>query len=189
VTQAPGAGDDLLARRLRAQRLSGPPATDVATVVRTLTGVQAQDPVAAALAIRARSSGLTPQPSIAPATRSAPSCGRGRCAERCTSSPRRTPAGCWACSARSPRPKAARAGLALGLDDERCERGLAAIRAVLDDAGPLTRAELVARLRDRGVTIDASGQAPAQCPSLSAYLVAMPQTNWLDPSSSLLTPA
>ena len=54
--------DDQLRRlRLRAQRLASrqpAPAADVAAVAKELCGLQAQDPLAAALAIRARSSGL-----------------------------------------------------------------------------------------------------------------------------------
>jgi hypothetical protein len=48
----------VLAERLSAQLLSGPPGGDVADVVRRLLAVQAQDPRGARLAIRARSSGL-----------------------------------------------------------------------------------------------------------------------------------
>lgn len=51
--------DGLLARRLRAQLLSGPPAaTEVAATARLLA-VQAQDPRGARLAVRARTAGLT----------------------------------------------------------------------------------------------------------------------------------
>jgi hypothetical protein len=49
----------LLAERLAAQLLSGPPAGDVVDVVRRLLAVQAQDPRGARLAIRARSVGLS----------------------------------------------------------------------------------------------------------------------------------
>lgn len=57
MNPAPDRGE-LIALRLRAQRLTGPPATGVAQLVSALIGVQAQDPVAAALALRARSRGL-----------------------------------------------------------------------------------------------------------------------------------
>jgi hypothetical protein len=49
----------VLAERLCAQLLSGPPAGAVVDVVRRLLAVQAQDPRGARLAIRARSAGLT----------------------------------------------------------------------------------------------------------------------------------
>lgn len=51
--------------------------------------------------------------------------------------------------------------LALGLDDELCERALEATREILAGEAALTRSELVARLAGRGVAIDADGQAPA----------------------------
>lgn len=50
---------DVLAERLRAQLLSGPPASSPAEAVEHLLAVQAQDPVAARLGVRARSTGLT----------------------------------------------------------------------------------------------------------------------------------
>ena len=49
----------VLAERLAAQLLSGPPAGEVVDVVRRLLAVQAQDPRGARLAIRARSAGLS----------------------------------------------------------------------------------------------------------------------------------
>lgn len=49
----------ILAERLSAQLLSGPPAGAVVDVVRRLLAIQAQDPRGARLAIRARSSGLS----------------------------------------------------------------------------------------------------------------------------------
>jgi hypothetical protein len=48
----------------------------------------------------------------------------------------------------------------LGLPPELAERSTAGAAAVLADHGPLTRHELAARLRERGVPIDAEGQAP-----------------------------
>jgi hypothetical protein len=49
----------VIARRLTAQLLSGPPARDPVEVTSRLLAVQAQDPRGARLAIRARSTGLT----------------------------------------------------------------------------------------------------------------------------------
>lgn len=49
----------MIAERLTAQMLSGPPARDPVSVVERLLAVQAQDPRGARLAIRARSAGLT----------------------------------------------------------------------------------------------------------------------------------
>jgi len=50
---------DVLAERLRAQLLSGPPASSPAEAVEHLLAVQGQDLVAARLGVRARSTGLT----------------------------------------------------------------------------------------------------------------------------------
>ena len=49
----------MLAERLTAQLLAGPPAADPVEVVRRLLSVQGQDPRGARLAIRARSTGLS----------------------------------------------------------------------------------------------------------------------------------
>src|ERR1700681_674979 len=49
----------MIAERLTAQLLAGPPAGDPIEVVRRLLAVQGQDPRGARLAIRARSAGLT----------------------------------------------------------------------------------------------------------------------------------
>lgn len=48
-----------VARRLRAQRLTGPPASSPQEVTRDLLAVQAQDPRGARLSVRARSTGLS----------------------------------------------------------------------------------------------------------------------------------
>ena len=147
--------------RLRSQRLSGPPETDVAALVRSLGAIQSQDPIAAALAVRARSRGLDRR-----------SVDRARDEERSVvwiPALRGTlhlvtagDAG-WILGLLGPIFAAAgrpRRG-ALGLSDELCERALAGIRAILADAGPLERGEIVSRLAARGVTVDPSGQAPA----------------------------
>jgi hypothetical protein len=54
----------------------------------------------------------------------------------------------------------------LGLDDETCRRGLAAIERALVGAGPLSRTELVRRIAADGVRLDPKSQAPAH---LTAY--------------------
>ncbi len=169
MTRAPRAQDsELLALRLRAQRLIGPPATDAAELVGALGAVQAQDPVAAGLALRARSRGL-----------SRSDVERARDAERrvvWTWALRGTlhlvaaqDVG-WMLGLLGPVFAAAgrRRRLALGLDDELCERALVALRAILAEEGPLTRAQLVERLAQRGVAIDAAGQAPAHLVLLAA---------------------
>ncbi len=54
-----GRANEVVAERLRAQLLAGPPARDPVAVARRLLAVQAQDPRGARLAIRARTRGLT----------------------------------------------------------------------------------------------------------------------------------
>src|SRR5438128_3835895 len=54
-----GRSTAVIAERLTAQLLAGPPARDPVAVAERLLAVQAQDPRGARLAIRARTSGLT----------------------------------------------------------------------------------------------------------------------------------
>jgi hypothetical protein len=56
----------------------------------------------------------------------------------------------------------------LGLNDELKARGVAAIRRILSDSGPLTRYELVDHLRRRNVTLDPETQAPIHLIGLAA---------------------
>jgi hypothetical protein len=56
----------------------------------------------------------------------------------------------------------------LGLDDDLKARGVAAIRRILTEAGPLTRYELVDRLRSRQVALDPKTQAPIHLIGLAA---------------------
>jgi Winged helix DNA-binding domain len=56
----------------------------------------------------------------------------------------------------------------LGLDADLKARGIAAIRRILADSGPLTRYELVDRLRDRGIQLDPGTQAPIHLIQLAA---------------------
>ena len=58
----------------------------------------------------------------------------------------------------------------LGLDDDLKARGVAAIRNILGDTGPLTRYELVGRLRKRRVVLDAKTQAPIHLIALAGLL-------------------
>jgi hypothetical protein len=161
ATAAARDDDRTRALRLHSQRLSGPRATGVAELVAALGAVQAQDPVAAALALRARSRGL-----------------RLTDVERARDE-ERTIVWTWALRGTLHLVAAADAGwllgllgpvfaaagrprrLALGLDDGLCERALPALHEILADAGPLTRAALVERLTARGLAIDAGSQAPA----------------------------
>jgi Winged helix DNA-binding domain len=56
----------------------------------------------------------------------------------------------------------------LGLDDDLKSNGVAALRRILGNAGPLTRHELVDRLRGRGVTLDPKTQGPIHLVALAA---------------------
>ncbi len=160
MTRAPRDAE-LRALRLRAQRLTGPPATGVAGLVARLCGVQAQDPVAAALALRARSRGLdlAAVERARDSDRSVVWTWAMRGTLHCLAA---EDAG-WLLGLLGPIFAAAgrRRRLALGLDDELCERALATLAQVLAERGPLARGELADGLIARGLAIDRSGQAPA----------------------------
>jgi hypothetical protein len=143
--------DDRRRSRLRVQRLAPRHADGVAGLVRALGGVQAQDPAAAALAVRARTVGLT-----------AADVERARVGER---SVVRT----WAMRGtlhlvgaadvgwllRLLGPRLVAAGrhrrAELGLDEGASVRGVALIRDRLAGAGALTRGELAAALAAAGI--------------------------------------
>jgi Winged helix DNA-binding domain len=57
----------------------------------------------------------------------------------------------------------------LGLPPDVAERSTAATAAILAEAGPLTRHELAARLRERGVPVEAKGQAPIHVVAHAAH--------------------
>jgi hypothetical protein len=151
--------DDALRSMRSHAQLLGDPADTVAEVVDRLAAVQAQSWPAVRLAIRARTSGLTVSD-----------------VERAVTS--RQVVRTWAVRgtlhllpAADTRwmvgllgPVFARAGQRrrdqLGLDDQRCERALAALGPILAD-GPLTRAEIIERLAADAIVIDPGTQAPA----------------------------
>jgi len=58
----------------------------------------------------------------------------------------------------------------LGLDDDLKARGVAAIRTILAESGPLTRYQLVDRLRKRRVVLDPNTQAPIHLIGLAGLL-------------------
>jgi len=142
---------------MRAQRLVSPPDSPPAGVVRDLCGVQAQEPAAAPLAVRARSTGL-----LAADVR------RAREEERTivrTWAMRYTlhllaaeDVG-WLLGLLGPHlvRTSQRRREQLGLDERTCVRAIQALREVLAERGPLTRAEIVDELAARGVRLD--GQA------------------------------
>lgn len=147
--------------RLRAQRLIPHPTntiTSVARVVKELCGIQAQDANAATLAVRVRSAGLV----VADVE-------RVRVQERSiirtwgqrgTLHLLATEDFGWLLSLLGPVFVVGdqRRRAELGLDEDTCIKGLAALRAILADQGPLTRAELVEQLAARtGIRLE--GQA------------------------------
>jgi hypothetical protein len=149
-----------LAMRMRRQGLAGRRARDVASATRTAAGLQAQDLTASRLAVRARSDGLD----LAAVVRA---CEQDRTVVR-TWLMRGTlhlvPAQDVRWLTALLGPGLVRAGrrrrTELGLTDAVCANALAALPDVLA-GGPLTRAEVVGGLADRGVRFDPSGQAPA----------------------------
>jgi len=145
--------DQVRRLRLRSQRLTGDRPGDVHEVVRVMGGIQAQDTPASRLAVRARGAGLD-----ARAVRDA--CNRDRALVR-TWAMRGTlhmvtaaDVG-WLIALLGPVFAAAnrRRRLQLGLDDDRCARGLRAIRKVLGAHGPLPRGALVSRLASEGAEV------------------------------------
>jgi hypothetical protein len=146
--------------RVHAHGLAGEPATSVAGAVRRVVGLQAQDVRASRLAVRARTMGLT---------RSDVDTAVGdrlvvrTWAMRGTLHMLAAEDLGWIVGLLGPRFARGLAGRrrSLGLDEATCERGLAAISAVLTGSGPMVRAELVAGLADHGVVIDPASQAPA----------------------------
>lgn len=57
----------------------------------------------------------------------------------------------------------------LGLDEVTKARGVAAIRRILARSGPLTRYEIVDRLRDQGIRLDRRTQAPIHLIAVAAF--------------------
>jgi len=82
-----------------------------------------------------------------------------------------------------------RARLALGLTDALLERALDAVPMVMRGSAPVTRHELVDRLRNAGINVGATGQAPAHLvvvASLQGILCCGPDTDRGTPTYVLL---
>lgn len=157
--------DEVRGRRLHAQLLAGPPAPSVDAAIAHLVGVQAQSMPPARLAIRARTRGLTAA-DVDRATLDGGTVVR-TWAMRGTLHLLPAADARWLVELFGPVFRAAnrRRRAQLGLDEETCERALPAIEGILAD-GPLTRADLIARLAGDGVHVDASTQA---APHLMLY--------------------
>jgi uncharacterized protein YcaQ len=156
--------DRLLAARMRAQRLDGR-ARDPAELVRALGGVQAQEPNAAALSVRARTAGLD-RAALDRALGEERSVVR-TWAMRGTIHLVASDDARWLHDLLAPlaMPGQMRALDVLGVPDADRPRAVQTIRAALAD-GPLTRAKLCERLERAG--IDTAGQKAAHLPRLAA---------------------
>ncbi len=155
----------VLAERVRAQVLTGVRPTDPVEAVRRVGALQAQDPRALRLAIRARTTGVD-----APAVhRALAEPGRLVVTWLMRGTLHAVPAGDarWLLALlRPPRSSGRTRRLALGLDDHVLDTALP-IAVELLAAGPLTRSELADRLRAAGVPLG-PGQAPAHLLSVAA---------------------
>lgn len=147
--------------RARAQRLGSNRARDAVQVVRDLIGVQAQDMPAARLAVRARTVGVSAADII-----------RGHNEDRAlvriwamrgTLHMVAADDVGWLVGLFGPVFAAAdqRRRNQLGLDDELLAEAVPAVRDIVAQHGPLTRADLVQRLNARGISLDLHTQGPA----------------------------
>lgn len=141
----------MLAERLTAQLLAGPPASDPLAVAERLLAIQAQDPRGARLAVRARSSGLT-----------AADVDRALTADRSlliswlnrgTLQLVRSEDYPWLQALTSPRVVTtnARRLLEEGVPPAAAERGVRVVEQALAEDGPLTRDQLRERVAAAGV--------------------------------------
>ncbi|MBP2325454.1 hypothetical protein JOF56_005839 [Kibdelosporangium banguiense] len=148
----------VLAQRMHAQRLSSP-AADVLTAVVGAAGLQAQDPAACRLSVRARTTGLTH-------TDVDKACSAGTVVRtwlmRSTLHMVAARDVHWLLDFLGPamiRGQRRRRSQ-LGLDDDTCARALACLPEILTGRA-LSRAEIVRSLAAHGVSIEPKGQAPA----------------------------
>lgn len=150
----------LLALRLRSQRLAGEREGDVVGAARHVVALQAQSTPAARLAVRSRTTGLT-RDDVDGACREGAVVRtwamRGTLQMVAAADVR------WVMGLLGPilTRTGRRRREELGLDDDTCRRGLAAIEVVLAGSTPLTRVELLAAIATEGVAIDLTTQAPA----------------------------
>jgi hypothetical protein len=158
--------DDLAVARARSQRLLDNRLDDPTGVVRAVVGVQAQEPVAGALSIRVRSTGLT-RSDVERALVEERSIVR-LWAMRGTIHIVAAEDAAWLVDLFGPLTLTAthrRLGQ-LGVSEADRPRAVALIRTALADHGPLTRAELMEPLARARITTD--GQAAAHLPHLAA---------------------
>ncbi len=155
----------LRALRVRAQQLSDP-LTDAAELLRAITAVQAQEPGAAALSIRARTTGVT-QEDVRRALEEDRSIVR-IWAMRGTIHLVPAEDAAWLTELLGPLQRTAthRRLTQLGVPEADRPRAVRTIREVLAEDGPLTRVELMQHVAQTGV--QTAGQASAHLPQLAA---------------------
>jgi len=148
---SPPGDTPLLAARLRAQLLSGPPAAGPVEVAERLLAVQAQDPLGARLAVRARGAGLTVASVEHALTQERTLVISWLC--RGTLHLVRSEDYPWLHALTAPRRRTGvlRRLTALGVGAAAAQRGVNTIERSLTAAGPMTREQLRLRLDSAGV--------------------------------------
>lgn len=152
--------DELRRQRLHAQHLDvKAPVSQLAEVVRSLGGANAQSRQAMMLSLRARIEGL--EPADVRMVLEEKRLVRTWAMRGTLHLVDQRDLG-WLVPLLGPSfiKKGARRRLELGLDELKVVRGLEEVRAILHEDGALTRRELIERLNDRGVDIDPKSQAP-----------------------------
>jgi winged helix DNA-binding protein len=181
-------GEKRVRQRATAQLLGPGAAGSPAAVVERVIGVQAQDVRAARLAVRARSDGLT----AADVDRA---CDRGELVRTwlMRSTLHMARAGDIRWLLRIFGERNARAGRGrrqrLGVDEQICDRALAALPQILGGGPALRRDDLVEALRGHGVDLDPRSQAPAHLLLYAAshgIVCRGPETETDEPTYALL---
>lgn len=159
-------GEHMRLARARSQHLIGERLSDAAAVVHAAAGIQAQEPLAAALSIRARSAGLL-RGDVDRALVEERSIVR-LWAMRGTIHLVPSEDAAWLVDLLGPlgTTGSLRRLQQLGVPEQDVPRAIELIRQTLAEHGPLTRAELMEPLSRAGITTD--GQAAAHLPGLAA---------------------
>jgi hypothetical protein len=148
--------------RLRSQRLDDAARSTpqpVAAIVRAVGGVQAQDLRAATLGVRVRGHGISTD-DVDRARGTDPSIVRAWCMRGTLHLvPTDLLPSLLAVFGPVYVPRGRRRLAQLGLDDDACRRGVAVIQQVLEQRGPMTRNDIAAALRARGVIGDPHDRA------------------------------
>lgn len=153
--------DEVRMTRARSQRLCGNRSRDVVEVVRELVGVQAQDMSATRMALRARTSDVDAD-DIRAAYDEDRTLVRTWVMRGTLHMVAAQDVG-WLVSLLGPVFTVAdqRRRAQLGLGDELLVKAIPALRDIVAEHGPITRADLVRRLKGKGVSLDLKTQGPA----------------------------